>query len=82
MILSKLVVKWLEYIIEIGLWASLVGAFVAGIKVGDGLIGSLFSGIVFTIGAGIFCALVFGFFIVLNDIRNMLQQALESRGTD
>lgn len=79
MILSKLIVKWLEWIVEIGIWICLIGAFVAGVKLGDGAIGGLFSGIVMLVCAGVFCAIVFGFFILLNDIRNMLKAEIERR---
>lgn len=79
MVLSRLIVTWLEWIIEIGIWIVLIAAFIAGVRVGDGLIGGLFSGLVSVLLAGIFCAVVFGFFIVLNDIRTMLRKAIDSR---
>jgi len=79
MYLSKLVVKWLEWIIEIGLWLTLVAAFVAGIKMGDGFIGSLITGVFFTVMAAVFASLVFGGFIILADIRRLLAE--HSKGT-
>lgn len=81
MILSKLVVKWLEWIIEIGIWLSLAGAFMAGVRLGDGFFGGLFTGIFFTVISGVFCALVFGAFIVLMDIRSMMKQAIDGKST-
>ena len=78
MILSKIIVKWLEWIIEIGIWLSLVGAFVTGFKSGSGFFGGLMSGVFAVLIAGVFCALVFGAFIVLMDIRTMMQKAIES----
>ena len=78
MILSRLIVQWLEWIIEIGLWLSLIGAFVMGVGIGDGFFGSLISGILAVVFSGVACAILFGFFIVLNDIRRMLQEALNT----
>lgn len=72
MFLSKLVVKWLEWIIEIGLWLTLVGAFIGGFTVGDGFFGSILSAILFTVMAGVFASLVFGGFILIADIRRLL----------
>ena len=77
--LSKLVVKWLEWIIEIGIWLSVVGAFVAGVRMGDGFFGSLVSGIFFMVVSGVFCALIFGAFIVLMDIRTLLKRAVDGQ---
>lgn len=74
MFLSKLVVKWLEWIIEIGLWLTLVAAFIGGLNVGDGFFGSLIAAIISTTMAGVFASLIFGGFIILADIRRLLKQ--------
>lgn len=83
MIMSKIIVKWLEWIIEIGIWLTLLSSFVAGWGFGSGLFGSLFSAIFATVFAGVFCALLFGAFIVLMDIRTTVQRidARESNPT-
>ena len=77
MFLSKLVVKWLEWIIEIGLWLTLVSAFIAGLKMGDGFFGGLIAAIIATVMAGVFASLVFGGFIMLADIRRLLAEKAE-----
>ena len=46
MIMSKLIVKWLEWIIEIGIWLFLIAAFIGGLQVGNGFFGSLVSGVI------------------------------------
>lgn len=69
MFFSKNIVKWLEWIIEIGIGLTLIAAFFAGWNYGDGFFGGLIVAIVSTVVAGIFCALVFGAFIVLMEIR-------------
>jgi len=74
MIMSKIIVKWLEWIIEIGIWLTLISALVAGWGYGSGFLGSLFSALFATIFAGVFCALLFGAFIVLMDIRTTVQR--------
>jgi hypothetical protein len=74
MFLSKLVVKWLEWIIEVGLWLTLVAAFVGGLRVGDGFFGSLLTAVISTVMAGVFASLVFGGFIILADIRRLLTE--------
>ena len=74
MIMSKIIVKWLEWIIEIGIWLSLLSAFAGGWGYGSGFFGSLFSAILATVFAGVFCALVFGAFIVLMDIRTAVNR--------
>lgn len=79
MILSKLIVKWLEWIVEIGIWLCLIAAFVTGIKMGNGFFGSILSSVLYVIGAGIFCAVVFGFFILINDIRSMMKKQIEAQ---
>ena len=79
MFMSKMIVKWLEWIIEIGIWLTLVGAFLAGWSYGNGFFGGLFSAITATVGAGIFSALVFGAFIVLLDIRTGVNNILASK---
>jgi len=75
--MSKLIVKWLEWIIEIGIWLFLIAAFIGGLQVGNGFFGSLVSGVISVVFGGVLCALIFGLFIVLNDIRGMLKSALE-----
>lgn len=79
MFLSKLVVKWLEWIIEIGLWLTLVAAFIGGVSVGDGFFGSLVAAIVSTVMAGVFASLIFGGFIMLADIRRLLKEHTTSK---
>ena len=74
MILSQLIIKWLEWVIEIGLWLSLIGAFIAGWSVGNGFFGSLISAILATVATGVFCALVFGAFILLMNISESLKR--------
>ena len=83
MIMSKIIVKWLEWIIEIGIWLTLLSSFAAGWGYGNGFFGSLFSAIFATVFAGVFCALIFGAFIVLMDIRTTVQriEARESNPT-
>jgi hypothetical protein len=82
MFFSKIIVKWLEWIIEIGIGLTLLAALFAGWNQGTGFIGSLFSAIVAVIFAGIFCALIFGAFIVLMDIRSCVQRIESSRNVD
>lgn len=79
MLLSKIMLKWLEWIIEIGIWLTLVSAFIGGLTVGNGFFGSLIAAIGSTIAAGIFCALVFGFLIAVLDIRGMLKKAVDGQ---
>ena len=81
MILSKLIVEWLEWIIEIGIWVLLIASFASGISMGDGFFGSIFTGLVSVVIGGVFCALMFGFFLVLNDIRRLLREAIDSNGS-
>ena len=76
MFLSNLIVKWLEWIIEIGLWALLVGFFTFGFTIGDGFFGSIFLGLFSMLFGGIFGALTVGVFLVLNDIRRTLNDAV------
>ena len=78
MILSKLIVQWLEWIIEIGLWLFLVSCLVYGFQMGDGFFGSIFTALFSVVFGGIVCSLMFGFFIVLNDIRRMLEKAINA----
>lgn len=82
MFFSKIIVKWLEWIIEIGIGLTLIVAFIAGWNYGSGFFGGLIAAIVSTVVAGIFCALVFGAFIVLMDIRTTVQRIESSKGTD
>jgi ABC-type proline/glycine betaine transport system permease subunit len=76
-----MIVKWLEWIIEIGIWLTLISAFIGGWGYGSGFFGSLFSAIFATVLAGVFCALLFGAFIVLMDIRTMVQR-IDRRESD
>ena len=76
MILSKLVVKWLEVIVEIGLWLILVLGFVAGFSMGSGFFGSLGLGLAVMMGCGIAGAMLFGFFILMNSINRAVAQLL------
>ncbi len=76
MILSNLVVKWLEVIIEIGLWVFLAGCLVAGISAGSGFFGSLVAGVLSLILGGVFAAVFFGIFIVLNNINQNMAELL------
>lgn len=80
MVLSKLTVKWLEWIIEIGIWLTLIAAFIAGWNIGSGFFGGIVSAVIATVFAGVFCALVFGGFIVLMEIRKSVR-AIEHRGS-
>ena len=74
--LSNLIVKWLEWIIEIGLLALLVGFFTYGFTIGDGFFGSIFLGLFSLLIGSIFSALTVGVFLVLNDIRQTLNDAV------
>ena len=78
MILSKFIVQWLEWIIEIGLWLFLIACLVSGYSMGSGFFGSIFMALISVLFGGIVCALMFGFFLVLNDIRRMLKEAIDS----
>jgi uncharacterized membrane protein YeiH len=78
MILSKFIVQWLEWIIEIGLWLFLVACLVSGFSMGSGFFGSIFMALISLLFGGIVSALMFGFFIVLIDIRRILKDAIES----
>ncbi|WP_178861611.1 hypothetical protein [Thiomicrorhabdus cannonii] len=62
--LSKLVVSLYSVLLEVALWLILLGGFITGWQSGGffGAIGGL-------IGAAIFGAVIFGAFLVLNDIR-------------
>ena len=71
----------MKRIIEIGLWLFLTIGFVAGFSYGDGFFGSLTAGIITVIVTGVFSAVIFGVFIILNDIRSMLEKALDALGT-
>ncbi len=79
MILSKLVVSWLEWIIEIGLWLILIGGFVVGTTLGSGFFGSLGMGLATMLGGGLLGAGLFGFFIVLNSINRSVAEIREQR---
>ncbi len=76
MLLSKVVVKLYAVLLEIGLWFMLVGGFIGGWQASGflGAIGGL-------IGAAIFGAVVFGAFLVLNDIRASVKAIQERQGT-
>jgi len=82
MFLSKIIVKWLEWIIEVGIGLTLIASFFAGWNQGSGFFGSLIAAIIATVVAGIFCALVFGAFIVLMEIRSSVQRIESSRNVD
>lgn len=82
MFFSKIIVKWLEWIIEIGIGLTLIAAFFAGWNYGSGFFGGLIAAILATVVAGIFCALVFGAFIVLMEIRKSVQNIESSRKVD
>lgn len=79
MFLSRLIVKWLDWIIEIGLWIFLVSAFLSGFYWGEGFFGSIFGGLIALVGGGIVAAVMFGFFILLSDIRRMMKSALDAQ---
>ncbi len=74
MVLSKLAVKWLEWVIEIGMWLTLIGAFIGGFTAGEGFFGSLIGAILATVTAGVFAALVFGGFVVLIDVQKNVRK--------
>lgn len=71
--LSKLVVKMYAAIIEVALWLVVLGALVGGWRAGGffGAIGAL-------IAATILAAVLFGAFLVLEDIRTRVR-AIEQR---
>jgi hypothetical protein len=79
---SKIIVKWLEWIIEIGIGLTLIASFFVGWNYGSGFFGGLIAAILSTVVAGIFCALVFGAFIVLMEIRTSVQNIESSRKVD
>ncbi|ANQ19922.1 hypothetical protein ACKVMY_05895 [Vibrio natriegens] len=62
--LSKVVVNLYSVLLEVGLWLCLLVGLVGGWQ-GGGVLGA----IVGVIGAAIFGAVVFGAFLVLDDIR-------------
>lgn len=82
MFFSKIIVRWLEWIIEIGIGLTLIASFIAGWNYGSGFFGGLIAAIVATVVAGIFCALIFGAFIVLMDIRTTVQRIESSQHAD
>ena len=71
--LSRFMVTWLEVIIEISIWLTLLAALVSGYRLGDGFFSGIFLAAIFGGVAMIFCAIFFGGFIALLDIRNMLK---------
>ena len=71
--LSKLVVNLYSVLLEVSLWLILLVGLVAGWEKG-GFIGAVGG----AIGAGVFGAVVFGAFLVLDDIRKKVK-AIESR---
>ena len=79
MFFSKIIVKWLEWIIELGIGLTLIAAFIGGWNYGSGFFGGLIAAIVAAVFAGIFCALIFGAFIVLMDIRTSVQRIEASK---
>ncbi len=78
MILSKMVVKWLEVIIEVGLWLILLVGFIAGWSLGSSFFGSLGMALLTTLGAALSGAALFGFFILLNSINKTVTKISES----
>ena len=82
MFFSKIIVKWLEWIVEIGIALTLIAAFIAGWNYGSGFFGGLIAAVVSTVVAGVFCALVFGAFIVLMEIRTSVKSIESSRKVD
>jgi hypothetical protein len=74
MFFSKYIVRWLEWIIEIGIGLTLIAAFLAGWNYGEGFFGGLIAAVFSTVVAGVFCALVFGAFIVLIEIRTSVRR--------
>ena len=82
MFFSKIIVRWLEWIIEIGIGLTLIASFIAGWNYGSGFFGGLIAAIVSTVVAGIFCALIFGAFIVLMDIRTAVKRIESSQNAD
>lgn len=71
--LSKLIVKFYAILIEVSIWLLLLGALIGGLQA-DGLM----MGIMSLIGAFIFCTMVMGAFLVLEDIRKSVK-AIEDR---
>jgi hypothetical protein len=71
--LSKLVVKMYAAIIEVALWLVVLGAVVGGWRAG-GVVGALGA----LIAATILAAVLFGAFLVLEDIRTRVR-AIEQR---
>jgi len=71
--LSKLVVNLYSTLLEVGLWLILLVGLVAGWQSG-GFIGAIGGGV----GAAIFGAVIFGAFLVLDDIRKKVN-AIESK---
>lgn len=71
--LSKLVVNLYSVLLEVGLWLFLFIGLVSGWQVGGffGAIGGL-------IGAALFGAVIFGAFLVLDDIRKKVN-AIENK---
>lgn len=68
MVLSKIVVKLYAILLEIGLWLMLLGGLIAGWNAG-GFLGA----VVGLIASAIIGAVVFGAFLVLNEIRDRLK---------
>ncbi len=81
MVLSRLAVKWLEWVIEIGMWLTLIGAFIGGFTAGDGFFGSLIGGIIATVVAGVAAALIFGGFVVLIDIQKNVKKIVADKAS-
>lgn len=77
MILSRLVVKWLEIIIEVGLWLILVFGFIGGTTLGNSFFGSLGMGLLSMFASGLFASVLFGFFILLNSINRSVTRLVE-----
>ena len=71
--LSKLIVQMYGVILEVGLWFLLLGALVGGWQA-NGFIGAITT----LIGVAILASVVFGAFLVLNEIRDRVK-AIELR---
>ncbi|MGF1486102.1 MAG: hypothetical protein ACFBSE_03200 [Prochloraceae cyanobacterium] len=69
MFLSKLILAFYEPILEVSIWLSLLGFFLAGWRA-YGIVGAIIS----LIGALIFITMTTGFLLTLLDIRRLLKK--------